>query len=328
MDARSLAQKRQPPVVGQFTQTDHYSSRGAVNTLAVMDVLSAGSEFLLRQGRLLERRLAETCLAGAPAAGAVNTLRGYQNEDGGFGHGLEPDTRCPVSLPIYVEVAFQALAAANTVDHVMVARACDFLARVAREADSGGAVPFAFPVIESFPRAGHWTEWTYQPGLNPTAGLVGLLYQLGVDHPFVTDGAEYCWEQLESTELPADAHALSEVLVFLDGAPERERANEMAAAVGDALRGSTWFRLDAEDTSYGLSPLNIAPAADSRWRALFRDDEIEAHLDRMERDQQSDGGWPIAWEPPSDLARMEWRGIETLRALRTLTSYGRIDRPT
>ena len=40
--------------------------------------------------------------------------------------------------------------------------------------------------------------------------------------------------------------------------------------------------------------------------------------------QQADGGWLITWEPPSQAARSEWRGIVTLGALRTLTSYGRL----
>ena len=33
----------------------------------------------------------------------------------------------------------------------------------------------ASPVIESYPRAAHWTDWTYVPGLNPTAGLAALV---------------------------------------------------------------------------------------------------------------------------------------------------------
>ncbi|MGO9559421.1 MAG: hypothetical protein ACLPQS_04670 [Acidimicrobiales bacterium] len=289
------------------------------------DTSADGSTFLLRQGRLLERRLADCCLGGAPPSGVIEALRGYQNEDGGFGHGLEPDTRCPASLPIYVEFALQALVAAQAFDPTMVDRAADWLAGVAAEADAGGAVPLAFPVIESFPRADHWTDWTYEPGLNPTAGLVGLLYKLGVDHPFVTNGARYCWEQLTSQELPDDAHALSEVLVFLDHTPERERADEMVAAVAGALNKANFFRPDAADDGYGLSPLNIAPSSGSRWRALFSAKQLGAHLDRMTRDQQADGGWPISWEPPSELAALEWRGIETLRALRTLTSYGRLE---
>ena len=51
---------------------------------------------------------------------------------------------------------------------------------------------------------------------------------------------------------------------------------------------------------------------------------LAAHLDRLERDQQADGGWPITWEPPSEAAVLEWRGVVTLGALRTLVSYGRI----
>jgi hypothetical protein len=288
------------------------------------NAFTAGDRFVQSQARLLERRLFAACFLGAPGAGVVDALRGYQNDDGGFGHALEPDTRCPASLPIYVETAFQALAAAGTADREMVLRACDFLAAAAAEAGAGGAVPPAFPVIESFPRAEHWTEWTYKPGLNPTAGLVGLLYQLGIDHPWVAQGAGYCWQQLEAGCLPEDAHALSEVLIFLEHVPERGRADDHAAALAGQLAAIPMLHLDPDAPGYGLSPLHLAPAPGSRWRALFTDEQIGAHLDHLERDQRNDGGWPIAWQPPSEASALEWRGIVTLQALRTLTSYGRL----
>jgi hypothetical protein len=63
--------------------------------------------------RLLEQRLHAACLLGGPAAGVVDVLRGYRNGDGGFGHGLESDKRCPASLPIDVEVALTAMATAG-----------------------------------------------------------------------------------------------------------------------------------------------------------------------------------------------------------------------
>ena len=288
------------------------------------DAFAAADRFLLDQARLLERRLFATCFLGQPAGRVVDALRGYQNDDGGFGHALEPDTRCPASLPVYIETAFQALAAAGTVDHDMVTRACDFLARAAEEAGASGAVPLAFPVIESFPRAAHWTVWTCRPGLNPTAGLAGLLYQLGVDHPWRSAGAAYCWQQLESGGLPGDAHALKEILVFLEHVPDRDRADQHAAALAADLASIPLFHLDPDAPGYGLSPLDVAPQASSRWRAMFTDAQIGAHLDRMQKDQQADGGWPITWEPPSRAAVSEWRGIVTLGALRTLTSYGRL----
>src|SRR5215472_2288776 len=121
------------------------------------DAFTAGHQFLNKQARLLDRRLFATCFLGAPAAGVIDALRGYQNDDGGFGHGLEPDKRCPASLPIDVEVALHALDTAGSTDETMVRRACDFLARTAAEAGAGGAVPPAFAVIESFPRAEHWS---------------------------------------------------------------------------------------------------------------------------------------------------------------------------
>jgi hypothetical protein len=288
------------------------------------DAFAAGDRFLLSQARLLERRIFATCYLGQAAAHVVDALRGYQNDDGGFGHALEPDTRCPASLPIYVESALQALAAAGTADREMVSRACDFLERTAAAAGAGGAVPPATPVIESFPRAGHWTEQTYAPGLNPTAGLVGLLYQLGVDHPWRSHAAAWCWHALETTGLPGDAHSLSEVLVFLEHVPDQDRAGALAAGLPGHLPAVEMLHLDPDAEGYGLSPLQLAPQPGSRWRSLFADAQIEAHLDRLEQAQQPDGGWPISWEPPSEAAIFEWRGVVTLQALRALTSYKRL----
>jgi hypothetical protein len=321
------------------------------STITSMDnQFAAGRDFILRQGRLLERRLFAACFEGAPGTGVVDALRGYRNDDGGFGHGLEPDLRCPASLPIDVEVALRALVMARepvtdgaagavmarepvtdgaggalvTDGEPLVRDASEYLARVAASAGRNGAVPPTFSLIEAYPRAAHWTEQTYEPGLNPTAGLVGLLRRLRADHPWVAKATSYCWEQISGPELPADAHALSEVLVFLEHAPERDRADEAAARVRQQLTKASSFRADPGDPSYGLTPLSIAPLAGSRWRSLFTDGEVAAHLEQLQSEQQDDGGWPIRWEPPSEAATLEWRGIVTLEALRTLVSYGRL----
>jgi hypothetical protein len=284
----------------------------------------AARDFIRREGRLLERRLFATCFEGAAASGVVAAVKGFRNDDGGFGHGLEPDKRCPASLPIDVEAALQALVTAGATDRAVVDGACDYLAKVAAGARSGGAVPPAFPVIEDYPRAAHWTSWTYEPGLNPTAGLVGLLRQLGADHPWVDEASAFCWSQLDRPELPGEAHTLSEVFVFLEHNPETERSARAATRVADALVNASSWRADPDGPDYGLTPLNIAPLASSRWRSLFSEAALAAHLDRLKRDQQADGGWPLTWEPPSEAAILEWRGMVTLGALRTLVSYGRI----
>lgn len=286
---------------------------------------AAARAFVEREGRLLERRLAEVCFDGASPDGVVDALCGYRNGDGGFGHGLEPDKRCPASLPIDVEFALQTLVAAGGDDDALVSRACAYLHGTAATVGAGGALPLAFPVIEAYPRASHWTDWTYQPGLNPTAGLVGLLLALGAQHPWMGEAAGWCWRALEAEELPEDAHALSEAMVFLAWEPDRERARRAALRVRESLRDSELFHADPDAEGYGLSPLAFAPTAESPWRTLFEEETIQAHLDRLERDQQADGGWPVTWEPPSQASLLDWRGIVTVGALRTLTSYGRLD---
>jgi hypothetical protein len=284
-------------------------------------IFDTARAFILRDGRLLERRLFAALFQGAPAAGVVDSLRAYQNADGGFGHGLEPDKRCPDSLPIDVEVAFQTLVAAGgPVAEPMVSRACDWLATVSTP---DGAVPLSLPVMESYPRAEHWSEWTYTPGLNPTAGLAGLLHRMGVDHPWLTRATDWCWSALERG-FPDDAHAMSEMLVFLEHIPDRDRAEPFAERVGQWLPKLSWYRADPADPGYGVTPLHLAPTPDSRWRRLFTDDLIEGHLDRLACDQQPDGGWAITWEPPGAASTLEYRGVETLRALQVLTAYQRV----
>ena len=206
----------------------------------------------------------------------------------------------------------------------MLRRAADFLGRTAAEADAGGAVPLAFPVIEAFPRAEHWAEWTYEPGLNPTAGLAGLLHRLDYAHPWRDAATRYCWDALENGPLPDEVHALAEVLGFLAYVPERARAEKLAAAVVDRLATVPMFHLDPDSPGYGLTPLHIAPSPDAPWRTLFSDAQIEGHLDHLAAAQEPDGGWPVTWEPPSAASTLAWRGIITLQALRTLTAYGRL----
>jgi hypothetical protein len=153
----------------------------------VSDLHSRAVDFLARQARLLEQRLYGTLFEGAPAAGVVEALRGYQNEDGGFGHGLEPDKRCPASQPLDVQVALETFVAAGTSDAAMLQRACDYHAAVG----SDGGVPCVCRRSRPTRVPPHWGDGDFPPGLNPTAVIVGLLYALGVDHPWLDTATEF-----------------------------------------------------------------------------------------------------------------------------------------
>ena len=289
------------------------------------DAFAAGDGFLLNEARLIERRLFATCFLGASPSGVVNALRGYQNEDGGFGQALEPDTRCPASLPIYVETAFKALATAGTVDGSMVRAACEFLARSAAEAGASGAVAPASPDHRVLPSGGalDGVDLRAGPQSDRRAGGPALSARLrapleGPGGPLLLGaargghGARRC------------AHGAGELRLLRTCARAGTRQMTVPWRLPAILRIFAGLHLDPKTPGYGLSPLHFAPRPTSRWRKLFTGAQIASALEHLEQSQEPDGGWPITWEPPSQAAKLEWRGVVTLEALRTLVAYGRI----
>lgn len=279
--------------------------------------LEAGRRFVEREGRLLERRVVASLFGGEDPAGALRALMGYRNDDGGFGHGLEPDKRAPASQPLDVEVAFGTMECIGRVDEHAVLAACDFLASI------GPGVGCLNRDALDAPRAPHWLEWAVAPSLNPTAGLAAHLWRFGVGHPWREQATAFCWDELEQG-LPTESHAFGEVLAFLDVVPDQDRAVAVAAQLGPWVSRLEVFRHDPADRSYGVTPLHFAPSPTSRWLALFEPGVVERHLDALAAAQCDDGGWPISWETIGPAAVQEWRGVETLRALRTLRAFGRL----
>jgi len=276
--------------------------------------------FVYSHARLLEWRLFETLFEGADPQGVVAALAGYRNADGGFGHGLEPDKRVPASQPLDVEIAFQTMDAAGAVDRAMVDAACDFLASI------GDGVGWLIGSVDEYPHAPHWMGSGPPPGVNPTAGIVALLWKWGVDHPWRERATAFCWAEIDKG-LPIDAHGFGEVLAFLAQVPDRVRADAAAAGLRAWLKELEWFLPEPAPDRYGVTPLHYAPRPDSPWTALFDPGAIDAHLDAMAAAQQDDGGWPITWDTLSPAAVIEYRGYETIRALRTLRAYGRLESP-
>src|SRR5205085_8952751 len=124
--------------------------------------------------------------------------------------------------------------------------------------------------------------------------------------------------------MPDEAHELYVVTLFLEHVPDQARAEALVPALAAALPTARYFRSDPTDTDYGQPPPRFAPTPDSRWRSLFDDADFERHLDRLDGEQQPDGGWPISWDPLGESARWDARGVVTLEAMRTLRAYGRM----
>ena len=65
--------------------------------------------FIMEQGRAVDQRRFEFHFENGSADAVLAALSPYQNDDGGFGHSLEPDIRMPASSAIVTTIGFQIL---------------------------------------------------------------------------------------------------------------------------------------------------------------------------------------------------------------------------
>jgi hypothetical protein len=292
----------------------------------------AAERFLHSSARLLERLRFAHRFGGEQAGSrerVLSALHSYQNPDGGFGQGLEPDFRGPVSQPLCIDQAFRVWDELARWPAPEVTRALDYLCSIAA---ADGGVPNVLANALDYERAPWWRPDPQQPGsLLPTASLVGLLYKHKIEHPFRDAATRFCWQALEAlTARIADSHerlplmqALYEAratLLFLQHVPEPARAERAVRTLGQALHDKGVF-VHAAETELS-TPLEFASEPASPARAWFDDATIAAALDTLRHSQQHDGGFVITWAAWHPLAALEWRGIVTLERLNTLRAYG------
>lgn len=279
--------------------------------------IDAAQQFIYNDARLLERHRLAVLLDDAPPSRVLNALRPYRNDDGGWGHALEPDLRGPDSQVSAAMSALEVLAEVGAADDPAVSETVDWLASVALP---DGRVPQVLQSAESYPSA----PWM-QPNDNGflTFGTVAHLWELGVKHPWLDAATEWCWSQVEG-DAATGGYAVKFALTFLDSVPEPDRAMIAVERFRSTLREDGTLPIPDGVEDEHLTPLELSSRPGVPSRALFTDAQIEAGLNALEQEQLDDGGWDfhfLHWSPGQ---AVEWRGIVTLGALRTLRAHGRI----
>jgi len=276
------------------------------------------ANFIWRNGRLLERKIFEYSFGGGSKSGVLAAIKAYQNEDGGFGHALEPDVRTPESQPLYVEFGLRTLYDTKIRDSELAYQVCEY---VLRHADLNEGIATITASSGSFPRAAHWNHpSSEQASFSRLTGLIGLLIWQGIKHPWLDQAVESCLHDISSKSY-GDSHTILNAFCLLESLPQTDEIKKLYAKLSDDLFRADFFRLEALSKAYGLTPLDFSPTSDSYCRRIFSDQTIQDHLAALESQQEEDGGWQIQWEPPSEMARLEWRAYKTLNSLLTLKSY-------
>ena len=282
---------------------------------------SAAAAFVAASGRVLDRRRFQRLFEDGPAAPVRDAVAAYRNDDGGFGHALEPDCRAPGSQPAAVAMALHIMDETDAWDDDLVRGACDWLAAVA-PAEGGAA--FVEATLAGWAHAPWWVpEEGHPASLVATGMIAGTLYTRGVSHPWLDGAAEAMWNRIAKMDEPG-AYEMFGVLAFLQHVPDRERAREVFGRVGPLILERNMVALDPEAPGEVHGVLSFAPEPDSLARVLFDDATIQAHLDHLAQSQKDDGGWTFNWPAWSPAAGLDWRGFLTVDALRALRANGRL----
>jgi hypothetical protein len=210
-------------------------------------------------------------------------------------------------------------------------RICRWLTTVTNH---DGALPAVLPSLRDYPHPPYLRVPDDPPSeLLATGAVVGTLHRNEVWHAWLFRATEFCWRAVESLDRthPYEAEA---AVAFLDGVPDRARAERAAARLGRIVRERQLVVLEPRRASVlpvspGYAPgehhfaYDYARTPDSLARRWFSDAEMEQALDALAAAQEDDGGWPIRWREWAPGTRLEWRPIVTIEALRTLRAYGR-----
>ena len=289
--------------------------------------------FIMNHGRTLDQKRFEFHFEDGTADAILAALSPYQNDDGGFGHSLEPDIRTPTSSAIVTTIGFQILREIQApASHIAVQKGIQYFIDTYDEHQQvWHIVP---PEVDDAPHAPWWnyersTKTFSQFLVNPRAEIVGYLHEFsdGVPTKLSKTLTAAVLEHLDS--LP-DEMEMHDTLCFVRLAETKALPNRDKIWAKLARATAQGVARNAEElTNYVLKPLWLVPSPESPLAAELKD-EVEMNLDFEIGQQGEDGSWspnfswddqyPEAWRT----AKKEWQSRITVETLKTLKDFGRI----
>ncbi len=309
--------------------------------------LARAEQFVWLSARVLEQRRFAYHFLGGDAEAVEAALAAYANEDGGYGHALEPDVRGPASQPLHTAHALRVLDSIGRCGGTQAERVCRYLTEASTR---DGALPVVHPSARGYPVAPFVAVVDAPPpasnglgrgdprsSLLATGPVVGLLHRNRVWHAWLFRATDFCWAAVDAIGQgmrPTHPYEVEAAVAFLDGVPDRARAEAAADRLGRLVRERRLVVLEPakaarQPVAPGYAPgehhfaYDYARVPESLARRWFTDEEMALALDHLAAAQQEDGGWPITWRRWAPGPALEARPLVTLEALRTLRAHGR-----
>ncbi len=259
-------------------------------------------QFIFRYGRLFDRKRFSFHFENGSRDEVLAALMCYQNEDGGFGNGLEMDVLCPVSSPICTETAMYYLEDLGVTEGEVIDRIESWILSSQRD---DGILPHPMDQVILYPHGGWWLNDDKDRVLS-IAGLLGR-WRRGSEE-FFSRVEKYFSAQTLPDELGVYNYPLYMYLRYAPGA-------EKYADSLEQLRSRIPDMLEKTADHYPLFGPHWSDASDE-----ISEEDLKAEAAKMVSFLQDDGGLATAY---TDLPW--WRPVNTLKALVILKRHRFLD---
>lgn len=249
--------------------------------------------FILEFGTNLQReRLLYHFPEGARPVSSSNVLAAlahYQNEDGGFGHGLEADLRSKQSTVIATTVGLQILSSIDAIRSPMADRALEYLS--ANYTDEGWQAIHA-----GANDAPHAPWWKYKVpcgyAANPTVEVLKYL----LDRRAMASATPELMDRA-ITHISEHALDMHELLCYSRLFESAMLSKEQRLALLPHLLSNAFQLVNSDPNDweeYCLTPLCLAQQPGSVFAEFFAD-VIPENFEFLVNSQNEDGSWSPAW---------------------------------
>ena len=285
--------------------------------------------------RPLERAIFNYYFNDSSSDDILDSLEAFQNLDGGFGKGIEPDFKLLDSSPMATSIGLRHLSTIDKSDRAqkMIGKAINYL-ETTFDVDRNGWYSVN-DNVNNYPHAPWWefrndinmTVIDYSWG-NPTAELIGYLYKYKkyLNKLDVYSLINYAITNLNKvTEFKSEHEIFCYISMYnsLDEEFYSQIDNTLKLAVSQLVNTN-----QAEWINYVPTPLKFIDI-DSKNFFGIEDKLIEQNLDYLVDKFEEKGKILPNWQWDKyleqwEIAKNEWTGILTLKALLSLLKFNRI----
>lgn len=307
------------------------------------EVFNRSTSWIKRNARPLESARWEYLFESGSRDQIIHYLSAFQNEDGGFGHGIEPDFWLPASSPMATWTAGQILMeiGAGPKEKIVQSMISYLASTNQRETGMWFSV---LPENNQYPHAPWWSwkeksqdNWMF----NPSAELAAFLVHWS---PEESEEAQIGWSSIQKAVnrimsiKEMDRHELNNYqqlvkIMKLHETTFNDKLPYSLNVVSDKVMLLIEQTMDKNilewSSGYKAHPLEFI---DRPNHPLSRkhEDLIEQNLKFYIKQLSDEGAWDISWSwsnYPEEfpIARRYWKGILTVKRYKILKSFGYIE---